>query len=191
MKDADLLEAFVSITIAEERVVETYSDVTAAVKVKQLVLDGPMPFTLRDEIELHRRIIAYADASISSISTLQKLLGLGRLTFPLCHDLLRKFRDCNHHVGYKPFAPYRSEGGARFYIWPVLRRFQPIKDAHADWCDTPCRETIEDLLRENHEYVIALVLDQKRKLSNSVRNPRFFDKYALGEICFGPADSQG
>ena len=185
MNQEDLLEAFCSISIAEERLLESYSETLAVVRAKQRVLDGPMPFTLRDEIELHKRVMTYADACISQISTMQKLMGLSRLNFPLSHDLLRKFRDRNHHIGYKPFMPYRCEGRSHFYTWPVLRLIKAIQEEHPRWCAEPTQSTLIELLEENHKYVLELISQEKQKFFKNGQSPRFFEVYRIAEICFG------
>lgn len=184
MKREAVADAFVSIIIAEERLLETYFEAMAACQAKQLVLIGPMPFSLRDEIDLNKRIMAYADACISIINTMQKLLGLERLRFPLGHNLLRKFRDQNHHLGYKPFQPYRTHDSANFYIWPVLSSIKAIRDEHPEWCKKACKTTVDELLAENHKYIISLVSSQKQKFHQNGYVVKFNDAYHAGVISF-------
>src|SRR5487761_1911796 len=104
--------AFLSFSIGEERVTDSHRALLAAIDAKLWQLKGPIPFTIRDEIDLHKHVLQYIDSCISQISTMQRMMGMPRLEFPVHHDLLRLFRDHNHHVGYLAFVPLNSTNGA-------------------------------------------------------------------------------
>ena len=183
----NLGRAFLSISIGEERVLNSYSDARTIIESKKQQLKGIIPFTLRDELEVNRRILQYSDACISQISMMQRITGLSKLEFPIYHDLLRIYRNRNHHVGYFSFRPMRSTLEIiDFFIWPILVQMEEVKESYPEWCKIPDRSTLSDLIEKNHEYVISLIEQEKRKFKIDGIKFIFKSEYHLGDIHFGP-----
>jgi hypothetical protein len=121
---------------------------------------------------------------------MQKFAGLPRQRFPLPHDLLRKYRDDNHHNGYHPFAPYRSGEVVNFFIWPVLRTIEAVKQTHPEWCRCSTDETLGVLLKDNQQYMTNLSEQAKNNLDSTGAHLRFHQDYRMGEIGFGSVKAQ-
>ncbi|MCK6423715.1 MAG: hypothetical protein L6Q75_01325 [Burkholderiaceae bacterium] len=183
-----LLRAFTSVLLGEERVKDSYLAASRTLQLKQCLLAGPLPFSLRDELDLNRDVLAYVDTCISQISTMQKLAGLPRLSFPILHALLRMFRDYNHHVGYHPFVPYRCPNDpTEFYVWPVLRILPGVRDKYGSWWGTPNRLTLGEMLTENQGYLLELIAKTKTTPAFVSLDLKFHKVYQIGELSFGPA----
>jgi len=183
--------AFLSFSIGEERVTDSHRALLSAIDAKLCQLKGPIPFTIRDEIDLHKHVLQYIDSCISQISTMQKLIGMPSLEFPVHHDLLRLFRDHNHHVGYLAFVPLASTKGATdFFAWPILQMIDAVKQNHKEWVEAvPTPQTnLSELVYLNHTYILSLIEGEKQKFQrNGVPLFGFRKEYPLGAIHFGPS----
>jgi hypothetical protein len=134
--------------------------------------------------------MANADAGISLISALQKMSLAERLEFPLAHDLVRFFRDKNHHVEYEPFRPVRCMGKVDFLAWPVLRILPAVKKKYPKWSAQPKSLTLSKLLQRNHEYVAQIASRASDMLTASGLQGVVYQKYQVGELHIGPADME-
>ncbi len=153
-------KAFLSFTIGEERVQESYCDLLTAIDAKLLQLKGQIPFTIRDEIELHKRVLQYIDSCIALINIMKNLMDLPKLTFPPHHYLLRAFRDHNHHVGYLAFVPMGSfTDGTDFFVTPTLMRVDGAKNISC----IPETTVLKDLINMNHDYICEIIGSEKQK----------------------------
>jgi hypothetical protein len=178
--------AFFSFSIGEERVIDSHRALLAAIDAKLWQLKGPIPFTIRDEIDLHKHVLQYIDSCISQISTMQRLMGMSRLEFPVHHDLLRLFRDHNHHVGYVAFAPMGSAKGTDFFAWPILQKIDAVKQKHKEWVASVPQTTLGELIDLNHVYIFSIIEKEKQKFqSNGVPLFKFRPEYPLSAIHFG------
>ncbi|MDD2918888.1 hypothetical protein [Rhodoferax sp.] len=186
-EDETKTNAFLSFSIGEERVTDSHRALLAAIDAKLCQLKGPVPFTIRDEIDLHKHVLQYIDSCISQISTMQKLMGLPRLEFPVHHDLLRLFRDHNHHVGYLAFVPLASTKGAPdFFAWPTLQMIDAVKQKHKKWVAAVPQTTLSELIYLNHAYVLSVIEGEKQKFqSNGVPLFTIRKEYPMGVIYFG------
>lgn len=183
--------AFLSFSIGEERVTDSHRALLSAIDAKLSQLKGPIPFTIRDEIDLHKHVLQYIDSCISLISIMQKALGMPRLEFPVQHILLRSFRDHNHHVGYLAFVPLESTKRViDFFAWPVLIRINSGNEKHKEWAKAIPQVTLGELIDQNQTYILGLIEEEKKNFqSNGVPLFKFRKEYPMGAIHFGPIDA--
>jgi hypothetical protein len=184
-------DAFLSFSIGEERVTDSHRTLHSAIDAKLSQLKGPIPFTIRDEIDLHKHVLQYIDSCISLISIIQKALGMPRLDFPVQHILLRSFRDHNHHVGYLAFVPLESTKGATdFFVWPVLSQIKSGNDKQREWTNVISQETLGELIAKNHTYILGIIENEKNIFQrNGMPLFKFRKDYPIGAIHFGPIDA--
>jgi hypothetical protein len=157
----ELAKAYFACLVDQEHVVETFFQAKSALKLKSQLLNSPLEFTLRDELDLHRAIMAFATSCISHITTLQKMAGLEQLDFPNYHDFLRCFRDFNHHEFYLPFTPYSASIAGEdqvndFYVYTTISQIPAIKKGYSEWLKKTRRLNLSSLLDLNYTYVINL-----------------------------------
>jgi hypothetical protein len=179
------LNAFVSFSIGEEQVHKSYSDLTTSLNEKIRLIEGPLPFTLRDEIDLHNRVMRYIDSCIAQMEIMRNLLSMQYLDFPFEHFILRKYRNINHHDLYLPFKPVKSDIGLKFFVWPALNRVAEIKEKYPAWCTSASDLTLEDLIKIHHEYMLSHISKERQKFELTGLTPKFRDDYVFGEISFG------
>ena len=63
---------------------------------------------------------------------------------------------------------------------------EEVKESYPEWCKIPDRSTLSDLIEKNHEYVISLIEQEKRKFKIDGIKFIFKSEYHLGDIHFGP-----
>lgn len=165
-------EAFLAFVVGEERVRDSFLLAQMTLAAKRSVLNSPVPFTIRDEIDLHKALLTYVDACISIISTLQKRTALPYQTFPDCHTVLREFRDRNHHNGYVAFRPIDTPIGRDFFVWPMtfISGIAPGQ-REAGEEENPYL-LLSTLIEGNHAYIMGLV-DEQREFFYENGRPRF------------------
>lgn len=161
----EIAKVYYTCLVDQEHVIETYSKAISILELKKRLLDIPLGYSLRDELDLHKAVMSFSTASISHIITLQKQAELKKLNFPIYHDLLRKFRDFNHHEHYLSFGPAQvsvagESLGVDFYVYNTLKSIPAIKNAYQSWCQSPRNLTLDTLLRKNYEYVLELSQSQ-------------------------------
>ncbi|EGG92816.1 hypothetical protein IMCC1989_2587 [gamma proteobacterium IMCC1989] len=166
--DIALSTAYYACLVDQEHVIETFSRARSILELKTQLLNSPLEFTLRDELDLHRAVMAFATACISHISTLQKRAGLEKLTFPIYHDFLRLFRDFNHHEHYISFTPYRAsiageDQGKDFYVFTTANQIPAIKAKYPEWLRKVRKLNLESLLILNYKYLASLSEEAQRK----------------------------
>ncbi len=188
MTQSEFLKAFKSLALSLDRVHASFGQVSICLAEKLRILSGPLPFTIRDEIELNRKTLDNVDASISLISALQKVDLIGRLELPLGHNLLRLYRNENHHVGYVPFKPVLCSGKIDFYVWASLYHLASVKAEHSEWTQTPTALTLMKLLHDNHEYILGISEEAEKRLSSSGYSGLFVSDYTVGELALGKDD---
>lgn len=178
-------EAFLSVMVGEEHVRNTYFEAVGVLNAKKLLIVGVMPHTFRDELDLHHSVLNFANACIAQISTLQKLTNLSKQEFPLEHDLLRKFRDRNHHVGYFRFQPTHvlDDDSKEFYVWPVLKRLDSVMEKYPEWCLRPSKLSLSALLETNLKYVVELTTSQMSFFRGY--NLKFYEGDRLNQLLLG------
>ncbi|MBI5790482.1 MAG: hypothetical protein HZA63_03295 [Rhodocyclales bacterium] len=167
-----LRKAFFTFTVGEERVQDAFLASKAILASKRLILSSPIPFSIRDEIELHKALLTYVDACISMIEVMIAQMGMVRQDFPLSHELLRQFRNRNHHNGYAAFMPVDTPIGRDFYVWPIIFNNGMVsKESSEDQSANPYL-LLSDLIDQNQSYVMALI-DSQRKAFYVNGHPRF------------------
>ncbi|MGF1517035.1 MAG: hypothetical protein ACFCVB_04420 [Nodosilinea sp.] len=115
-----------------------------------------------------------------------------KFSLPFEHRLLREFRNINHHSGYFPVKPYRTEHdrNGKFIIWPVFRALQAIKKDYPEWCEKRNNVQLSTLLIRHQEFLYGY----NKKLTNLLEKQKeagmvkfiHMPPHALSEIAGGP-----
>jgi len=167
---------------------ESYVDVVSCITKKIDLLKSDMfPFGYSDELELNGKLLSYVDQSISLMFYIEKTLGFeNNCSDCLAHTLLREFRNFNHHQGYKPIYPVKTELGIDFYVHHPFLTIPKI--SKLKWSKVTSSLTLLELVLEHQKYINNIKAKTIEDLKTKYPNKwiKFSREYSIfGVIGFG------
>ena len=165
---------------------EYYNAVGCIVKKVDLIKADIFPFGYSDELELNENLLSYIDRSIALMEYIKRSLNLGdKCPKILGHTLLREFRNFNHHEGYRPIYPVRTNGlGTDFFVYHPFLAIPKIQQL--EWAREMKSLTILELINWHQKYVDGInekTVDAMRKQYQNKwvkMNPKYFSQMEMG-----------
>lgn len=190
MDKSDLGKALHAYNIGLPYIRSLFFDCIHTIELQVTLLAHNVPYSIQSEIDVNAKVMNYVNLCIRHMNVFKAYGLTERLAFPIEHNLLRLFRDFNHHHADCVFRPIRMGYSDRasaidFFIHPILYRIPKVKAQYPEWCRRGSPAVLSDLLERNQRYV-ERVFDQARdKMRGESVTAKYNGEYYFGEIYFG------
>jgi hypothetical protein len=190
MDKSDLGKALHAYNVGLPYIRSSYFDCIHTIELHVALLAHHVPYSIQSEIDVNAKVMNYVNLCVRHMNVFRKYRLTEKLEFPIEHNLLRFFRDFNHHNADCVFRPIRVSSADRtttidFFIYPILYTIPAIKARYPEWCRRGNPAVLSDLLERNQRYV-EKVFDQARdKMGGDSVAAKYNGEYYFGEAFFG------
>jgi hypothetical protein len=162
-----------------------YWDCIHLLELQLSLLSHHVPYSIQAEIEINTKLMNYINLCVRYINVFKTFKVIEWLDFPIEHELLRRFRDYNHHNADHVFRPITSRHGTEFYIWPNLFQIPAIAERYPEWCRRGTYAVLSDLLARNQKYVETIFDSARQAMGGDAVMAKYIGEYHLGHIHLG------
>lgn len=190
MDKADLGKALHAYNVGFPYIRASYFDCIHTIELQITLLAHHVPYSIQSEIDINAKVMNYINLCIRHMNVFMTYGLTGKLDFPIEHNLLRFFRDYNHHdtdCVFRPISCASADGlsSINFYIYPILFAIPAIKNRYPEWCRRGNPAVLSDLLERNQRYVQNMFDLAREKMGGDTVMAKYNGEYYFGAIGLG------
>lgn len=190
MDKADIGKALHAYNVGFPYIRASYFECIHTIELQVTLLAHHVPYSIQSEIDINAKLMNYTNLCIRYMNVFKSYGLTGKLDFPIEHNLLRLFRDFNHHDAscvFRPMSSASSDGASPidFYIHPILFVIPAIKERYPEWCRRGSPAVLSDLLERNQRYVESVFGFAREKMGGDAVMAKYNGEYYFGACFFG------
>jgi hypothetical protein len=156
------------------------------IALQKELLANNVPYSIQMEIDLNTKITDYINMCIRYMNTFKKWTG--DVELPIAHNLLRFYRDHNHHAEAETnFRPVQlaNDLSTDFYIHPILWLVPSVTKRYSEWSKRGNAATLTDLLQRNQHFVEEVFAMTKTRLGVDGKQAKYLKEYPMWGTSLG------